>query len=393
MKNLLKLFCVISLVFTGFSVRAASGDPRALATAARAVKLRGDFKDALLDAGPKLGLTPDDMRNILENLESMVPREGLLNPWRESNTYLKHLPNALGGVSKNEFPSVIKLCEGILIIEKAKTGENTSLTAFYSAEVTDVDAESQAAKDAKKLAKNSGWAYRFVMKSRLKVGSNGDDSVTVKPIYLLRYIDEMPKFIQIYNDAMMYIRGDCTLKQDMDITVRDSGVFGADNLNVKELVVNQRKNTMVNLRKGSAKLMEAVVDGKSSLLAEGFEADAIEMNLSRNHCREVVVNPKSKLVVIGKLKTGTFRSVNPAVKAEKGSVALQNIENMGERTEKAVVTSLKALTFGVGFMTWKIVAMPFKIIGSVLKRLSKAKVVVGGSMKVGPVNAGAGLII
>lgn len=384
------IFLVVTACF-GQWLHADPIDPRQVAMSERAVKLRSDFKDALSDACPKLGISPDGLEDILSNLYTMAPREGLLNPWRQSNKYLHSLPENIGGVSRDEFPAMLEVREGILIIEKAKAGENISLTAFYSTDITDPEQEREAVKNSKDLARNSSWSYRFVFRSRIKAGSNRDVT-TMKPIFLLKYTNEIPQHIRVLNDAMVYIRGTLSLDQNLEVVTRKSGVFGADDLRLNELVIDQRNNSSVFLNGGAVKIMEAVVDDKASLLAGDLEADKIEMNLSRGSCKEVVVNPRSRLIVIGDLKRkqGTFTSVNPDVEEEDGSVLLRNLKNVGKGTASVVSRSVKAVSLGAGWITWKVVSLPFRMVGALFKRLAGARVGVGTSFGVGPMRVGVG---
>ncbi len=370
----------------GNVVLASVADPRSQAVASRTVKLRADFKNALAAVGPKLGIAASDLQNMLSNLDTMVPREGLLNPWKKSNSTL----NKLGITDKDELPSMFEVAEGILIIQKAPRGENTSLTAFYSNDVTDPDAEQDSAKDSVDLAQNSKWAYRFIMRSRITAGFKGDIAA-IKPIFILKYTNQIPAHLRINNDGMIYVMGDCVIKK-LEVIARDTGTFGADNLRVEELLVDQRDQSYVEL-KGTAKSMDAVVDDDAELVAADLKADEINMNLSRESCKAVTVNPQKKLIVTGELETGVFNSINPSVQQEDGSVVWQNLKNMGSRLAKIPMVSAKAITFGAGYVSWKIVTIPFKFLGAIGKRLANAKVGVGGSVGVGPVRVGVGAMI
>jgi|GEM_PF-4309721 len=369
------------------------GDPRHRATAERSVKLRQDFKDALNYAGPKLGLANNEVQNMLQNIDTMVPREGLLNPWRKSNSFLSHIPGVFGGIDRDDFPSMLEMREGILIIMKAPRGENISLTAFYGNEITDQDTEQSTVKDSKDVARNSSWAYRFVFKSRIKAGYK-DDVATVKPIFLLKYTDQIPVHLRVYNDSMVYVMGECKIKK-LEIIARETGVFACDNLAAEELLVDAADQSIVTL-KGNAESMDAVVDNDAVLDAEHLVAQDINMNLSRGSCKSVVVNPTNRLIVIGKLDedcTGTFESANKNIVPKNGSVVWRNIKNMGNRLTKVTMVSTKAIVFGTGYLSWQIVKIPFKFLGAIGKRLSNAKVGVGGSVGVGPVRVGAGVLI
>lgn len=383
MQRLVGFLWLFTCAVNVFSV----ADPRDRAIADRAVKLRNDFKSALLYVAPRVGLSESEINNLLGNLETMVPRENLLSEWRKSNKAL----TAVRIVSREDFPDMFELRDGILIIQKAPKGENISLTALYGADMTDPDGEKEMVKDSKRVARNSEWAYRFVMNRSRLIGGFNNDVATVKPIFLLKYTDEFPFRLRVYNDGIVYIMGDAVIEK-LEIEARDNGVFGCDNITVEELVVDQRDNTVVTLR-GKTASMDAVVDDTATLEAGEMRADIINMNLSRNDCKKVVVNPQKRLITIGRIKTGTFQSLNQNVKAEDGSVVWRNIKNMGGRVEKAIARPTRLLVFGAGYLTWKIVTIPFKFLGALGRRLSKARVGVGGSVGVGPVRVGAGVII
>ena len=362
-------------------------DPRDRATADRAVKVRNDCDSAFAWVAPRVGWSEEAIGNMRENIKTMVPYENLLTKWRDSNKAL----GAIGVISKDDFPDMFELRDGMLIIQKAPKGENISLTALYAAGVTNPDDEKEAVKGTKDLARNSIWAYRFVMNRSRLIGGFNNDVSTVKPLFLLRYTDEFPFRLRVYNDSAVYIMGDAKIDK-LEIEARDNGVFGCDNITVEELVVDQRDATTVTL-KGTATSMDAVVDDSATLEAGELKARIINMNLSRNDCNKVVVNPQQRLIKIGKIKTGTFESINPSVLEEDGSVVWRNIKNMGGRLEKAVTRPTRLLVFGTGYLTWKIIQLPFKFLGVLGRRLSNAKVGVGGSIGVGPVKVGAGVII
>lgn len=391
MKRLLSLFFLCAF-FSLSGTLCAVADHRDKATDDRAVKLRRDFRTGLVEGCPKLGFSPSSTSSILDNLEVMVPREGLLGPWRKSNSVLSHLPGFLGGVDRDDFPDMIEMREGILIVQKAPEQENISLTAFYSAEITDQETEKETIKDAKDVARTSKWAYRFVFRSRIKAGYSSEVT-TVKPIFLLKYTDQIPVHIRVLNDSKVYIQGDCSIDK-LEIIARDQGRFYADNLKVKELIVDQQDETKVEL-KGIAKTMDATVDDKSSLLADEFRVEEVKVNLSRGSCNQVRVHPTKRLIRIGELDKGkgTFTSVNRAVKEEDGSVVLRNIKNMGKRVGRVTFRSTKAISLGTGWISWQIIKLPYRFLKAVGKRIANAKVGVGASVGVGPVRVGGGVIL
>ena len=392
MKRLISIFFLCALFSFSNGLFAAVADHRDKATDDRAIKLRRDFRAGLIEGCPRLGFSPSSTNSILDNLEAMVPREGLLGDFRKSNSVLSHLPGFLGGVGRDDFPDMIEMREGILIIEKCPDQENISLTAFYSAEITDQETEKETIKAAKDVARTSKWAYRFVFRSRIKAGYS-DEVVTVKPIFLLKYRDQIPVHIRILNDSKVFIRGDCTIKK-LEIIARDTGVLYADNLMVQELIVDQQDQTKVEL-KGTAKTMDLTVDDKSSFLGDGFKVAAAKVNLSRGSCKEVRVHPTKRLIRIGELDKGkgTFTSVNPSVTEEDGSVVLRNIKNMGKRVGRVTFRSVKAISLGTGWISWQIIKLPYRFLKAVGKRIANAKVGVGASIGVGPVKVGAGVLI
>lgn len=299
-------------------------------------KLREKVTAILEQTQKRFGI---DLSERVKTLSSMGVSPNLFDKWFKSNKalYALHLKNRM------ELPSLLDVREGIVFISQ---GESNSLTALHALGHYKVK---------KKPVKMTNTWYRVVVDSKQNLG-RFDGNTQIPPIFMMTYSDKLPQHIRVYNNAKVFLLGDCQADHDVEVTLYQRGMFCAENLNASSrVIVHQRGDSKV-IMKGSAKSLFLGVQDRVSCDAAELKSEDVVVNVLCANRLQVKVNPVTAFYQVGKVtQSSLVESVNSSLKEPK-------ILNPAWQTTKRILAkvipkytwrTIKGIVFTPLYVTYK----------------------------------------